>query len=53
MLLKRLDSYAAFVRVESLTMFVGEQAISAFVLQKHMMIAILELLYQKKLSHSN
>ena len=34
MLLKRLDSYAAFVRVESLTMFVGEQAISAFVFAK-------------------
>lgn len=34
MMFKRLDSYAAFVRVESLTMFVGEQATSAFVFAK-------------------
>lgn len=32
--LKCLDSYAAFVKVESLTMFVGEQVISAFVFAK-------------------
>ena len=32
--LKRLDRYAAFVRVESLTMFLGEQAISVFVFAK-------------------
>ena len=33
-LMKRLDSYAAFVRVDSLTMFIGEQGVSAYVFAK-------------------
>ena len=32
--MKRLDSYAAFVRVDSLTMFIGEQGVSAYVFAK-------------------